>query len=307
MVTVLAGTNSFELTTALRARVADFVSEHGELAYEQLEGDEEEYDRISEAVTSLPFLSSQKLVVVREPSANKTFQERAEELLGSVAETTTLLLVEPKLDKRSKYYKWLKTHTDFIEFSEHDEHSLTTWVVSYTKEQGGVIAGRDASYLVQRIGTNQAHLAQEIEKLLLMEDTITRELIDQLTEPAPQSKIFDLLDAAFSGNATSAINLYQDQRAQKVEPQEIIAMIGWQLRQVALAKTAGTKYDLVRDGRMSPFSAGKATRIASRVSLVHLKQFISDLTELDAQSKRESINLDQALRTYLLRLCHKLQ
>ena len=148
---------------------------------------------------------------------------------------------------------------------------------------------------------NQERVAHELDKLLLHDATITRESIDQLTERTPQGKIFDLLDAAFAGQAERALRLYEAQRAQRVEPQEILAMIGWQLRQVALAKTVGS-HDLVREGKVSPYSARKASTIASRLTHTKLKQLLHDITTLDARSKRTNIDLDEALQTYLLQL-----
>ncbi len=58
---------------------------------------------------SLPFLASKKLVVLRAPSANKQFVEQVETILASVSDTTDVIIIEPKLDKRSAYYKFLKS------------------------------------------------------------------------------------------------------------------------------------------------------------------------------------------------------
>ena len=306
MITVLGGVNRFGVQLELHRIVDAFVAEHGDMALERLDGETASYERMAEAVQSLPFLAAKKLVVLTEPSANKQFVEQAETLLADVPESTELVLVEHKLDKRSSYYKFLKKLPGFKEFPELDVRGLTNWATSYVKEKGGKLSARDADYLINRIGINQQRLASELDKLLLVSETIDRASIDELTEPTPQSKIFDLLDAAFNGQAKRAMELYADQRAQRVEPQEILAMVGWQLRQVALAKSAvqrsGTKHDLVGEGKMSPYGATKAKRLAARLTLAEVKQLVADLVELDAKSKRTSINLDQALKHYLLKL-----
>lgn len=302
MIIVLAGANSFMLRTELTKIVQGFIGEHGDMALEQLDGEEASYERINEAVQSLPFLAPKKLVVLHTPSAQKQFVEQAEALLADIPESTDIVIVEPKLDKRTGYYKWFKKNTDFKECSELDSRSLTPWAVQYAKEQGGGLSLSDAAYLIDRIGASQERLSNEIQKLILSGDTITRESIDTMTEPTPQSKIFDLLDAAFTGQAKKALNLYAEQREMKVEPQEILAMIGWQLRQVALAKTAGTKHDLVKEGRVSPYSANKAKAIASRLTLQRLKELVQGLVIIDARSKRQPIDLDEALQAYILKL-----
>src|SRR3546814_19438404 len=57
----------------------------------------------------------------------------------------------------------------------------------------------------------------------------------------PQSTIFELLDAALSGNTRRALELYEEQRSMKVEPQQIIAMLAWQLHVLAVVKAAGER------------------------------------------------------------------
>src|SRR4051812_46621902 len=108
MITTLTGENSFALQRELRRRVAAFVVEFGDLALERVDGQEASYERLSETLTSLPFLSTKKLVVLRAPSTNKKFTETAEQLLDELPDSTDVILVEPKLDKRLSYYKFLK-------------------------------------------------------------------------------------------------------------------------------------------------------------------------------------------------------
>jgi len=300
MITVLAGTNSFALQQAHDELARGFVGKHGDLALERVDGEEADFDRVNEVLHSLPLLATRKLVVLNQPGLNKTFAERAEEVFADLPEITDVLVVEPKLDKRTAYYKWLKKHTEFREFVELDERGLAKWAVAYVKGQGGSLTPADAQYLVGRVGLNQQRLANELDKLLLHGD-VSRETIDALTEASPHSKIFDLLDAAFNGRAERAIELYQEQRNMRVEPQEILAMVGWQLRQVALAKTAAG-HDLVREGKVSPYSARKAQAISSRLTLVKLKQLVHDLVVLDMRSKRQPLDLDEALQNYILNL-----
>src|ERR1700712_2185370 len=105
MIMTLAGTNTFSLGSELKTLVNDFVQEQGDMGLEKLDGEEASYERIQEALTSLPFLASQKMVVLKKPSANKLFVQKYETLLLEMPETTSLILVEPKPDKRSSYYK----------------------------------------------------------------------------------------------------------------------------------------------------------------------------------------------------------
>src|ERR1700742_2933571 len=101
MVVTLTGTNDFARQTALSKLVNDFIAEHTDMAVERLDGEEATADRMRESAASLPFLTPRKLVVLREPGKQKAFAEHIGDVLKDVADTTDLVLVEPKLDKRS--------------------------------------------------------------------------------------------------------------------------------------------------------------------------------------------------------------
>jgi DNA polymerase-3 subunit delta len=302
MMVTLTGENGFGLQKEARRLVDAFVSEHGDLALERLDGETADAARIGEALTSLPFLADKKMVVLRGLGTNKQLQERVEQLLGDIPETTDVIIVEPKLDKRLSYYKFLKKQTDFREFPELDQHGLALWLVDEARHLKGSISPGDARYLVERIGGGQQLLSNELEKLLLYNPDITRQAIDDLTEAAPQSTIFQLLEAAFAGNRRQALNLYAEQRAQSVEPIQIIAMLAWQLHVLAVIKTAGdrTADVIAREARLNPFVVRKSQNIARRLSLPELKKLVSDLLKIDTQAKSTGIDADEALQHYLL-------
>ena len=88
---------------------------------------------------------------------------------------------------------------EFTEFAPLDGSALARWAVDYVAGQDGKLSVANATYLMQRVGTNQQLLAHELDKLVVHGADITRDTIDLLTEAAPQSSIFELLDAAFAG------------------------------------------------------------------------------------------------------------
>lgn len=304
MITTLTGSNSYGVQQQLRQLTTAFLDAYGDMGLERFDGEETDYDRIRESLESLPFLAPKKMVVLRAASANKQFVEHAERLLQELPETTDVILVEPKLDKRSSYYKMLKKNTEFKEFTEGDGRQLSAWLVQQAKTSNGMISERDAQYLVDRVGPNQQLLGSELNKLLIYDKTVTRDTIDLLVEPTPQSTIFQLLEAAFSGNQKRVLELYRERRASKVEPQAIIAMLAWQLHIVALVKAAGTRSDsdIARDAKLSPYVVQKSRAIAGRLTLAEIKQHVHDLARLDATLKSSATDADDAVSAYLLSL-----
>ncbi len=304
MIATLTGSNAFLVHAELNRRMAVFVKEHGDMALEKVDCEEAEYSRITEATQNLPFLASKKLVVLRSPSANKEFTEKFESLLEAIPDTNDVLIYEPKLDKRTAYAKALQKKTEFKSFNELDERELPNWLVDEVKNRGGSLSLGDARHLVNRAGANQQLLSNELDKLVLYNPKINRDTIDLMTEEAPQSTVFQLLDAAFAGNTTQALKIYEDQRAQRVEPQAIIPMLAWQLQIIAIVKTAGKKSvdEIAKEAKLNPFVVRKSRGIADKLTMPRIKSLVHELRELDVKLKSTSIDADEALKLYLMNL-----
>lgn len=304
MITTITGENDVMRQEALRHAVDDFVREHGDMALERLDGEEVGYEQMLGAVQSLPFLAPRKLVVLRTPGANKEFAEKFEQFTGEVAETNDVIIVEPKLDKRLSYYKHLKRDTAFQEYPVLDGAGLVRDLAAYAKAQGGSLGTAEARLLLDRVGQHQLTLRHEVDKLLSYDPHITRESIELLTERTPQSSIFELLDAAFAGNARRAMQLYDEQRSLQVEPQQIIAMMIWQLHVLAVVKTAGPRStdEVAKQSKISPFTIRKSQGLARRISLQRLKELVTQLRQFDVRLKSEGMSADEMARYFLLQL-----
>jgi len=304
MIVSLTGTNSYLIKRRADELVAGFVKKYGGLALERIDAEESDFQAILDAVQGVPFLSERKMVVVRSLSANKPAAEQIEQIISSIPESTDFIIYEPITDKRTVYYKSLKSQTKLEDYAELDSRELAKWLVSEAKLQGGSLQIGDANFLVDRVGTNQAMLANELDKLLLYEPKITRANINLLTEPTPQSKIFELLDAAFGGDKNTALKLYAEQRAQKVEPQAVLAMIAWQLRMIAVASHAGSKRpdEVAKDTGANIYPINKAFSMARKLEITQLESMVSDALDIDYRGKTTSLDMDEALKTYIVTL-----
>lgn len=304
MVITLTGDNTFGLSRELHRLVGDYVAAHGDLGLERLDGDDLTTARLQEVLTSPPMLADKKLVVLRAPGANKQITEQVEQLFSDVPESTDVIIIEPKFDKRLTYYKFLKKHSDFREFPVLDPSGLARWLSEAAKERGGSLSAGDARYLVERVGGDQQLLNNELEKLVLYDPVVSRRTIDLLTDATPQSTIFQLLEAAFAGRIGPSLKLYAEQRALNVEPPQIIAMLAWQLHVLAVVKTAGDRSTdaIAKEARLNPFVVRKSQSLARDLTLSRLKGLIDELVSIDVRIKRTSTDPDEALQHYLLSL-----
>lgn len=302
MIITLTGSNEFALRQRLNSLIKAFVSEYGELALERIDAEEADAQVIIDTLQSLPFLSVKKMVVVRGTGANKAAAEKIEQIIAAAGDDVELIFHEPKIDRRTAFFKVLKTKTKLENFSELDGRALAKWLIEEAENQGGHLSHSDANYLIERLGSDQFLLFNELTKLVIYDPKITRKNIELLTEPTYQSKIFDLLDAAFSGDKEKALKLYEDQRAQKVEPPAIAAMLAWQLQLLTIVKYGDgrTAEQIAKDLNMSSYPISKASRLAAKLNQAKLKELINEAFDIDLKSKTGSIDLDEALKTYIV-------
>ncbi len=302
MTRVFTGPNSYALKFQTRSLVSEFISKYGELSVERLDGEESSYEQVLSAIESVPFLAEKKLVVLSGVSTNKELIEKIENLIDSAKEGNELMIIEPKIDKRSVYYKYLKSNAELVEFKELDERGLANWLVEQAKEKGAELRFGDASYLVARIGTDQNKAFNEFGKLIDFDKKITRRSIDSLTEAAAQTNIFNLLDSAFSGNKHKTLDIYESQRAQGDDPLKILAMIIWQMHLVALVEAGQERTDdeVMRASGLKPFTLGKTRAIADTMGRDKIRSVLNHLTRLDKQLKTTSVDADDAVKNLLL-------
>jgi DNA polymerase-3 subunit delta len=302
MIIAFIGDNAYAREKAAKEFVDGFIGAHGSHSVDRFIANDTELNTLSGAVTTTPFLSQRRLIIVRDISANKVIADHFEDILQQTADTSDLIIIESRIDGRSKYLQILRKMTDCREFSQLDLTELSEWIVAQVKYQGGTINSRDAQYLVERVGNNQQLVSQEINKLLLYNLSITRETIDKLTEYTPQSSIFAMLESAFAGDIKSAMALYREQRVQGMEPQAVLGMIAWQLHILALVKTGQDKdpAEIASAAKLNPFVVRKSLAVTRRLSFTDLSNLLQLATTTDYKLKTSKMNADSAVSALLL-------
>ena len=302
MILAFIGDNGHAREQAATEFVNGFSGVHGAMAIDKFAGEELELATLSDAISTVPFLSPRRLVVVRDLSANKVLAEQIETIAASIADTTDMVIIEGHVDGRSKYLTNLKKVAEVREFHQLDGDDLVGWILEQTKKLGGIITRSVAQHLIDRVGVNQNLLANELAKLVLYQPDVTDETVKELTVYMPQSSIFAMLDAAFSGNVSQALTLYAEQRTQGMEPQAIMGMITWQLHAMTLVKAAGSMpaNEIASKAKLSPFVVRKNQTNARRITDHKLLQILEHAIEVDKMMKTTRVNVDDAVRSIIL-------
>lgn len=298
----LTGPNDYARLARLKNLKNEFVKSHDEFSLETIDAEEVSLGSLLDSVASVPFLSERRMIILINLPNNKSILENIDKLLDAVADSTDLIIEQAKFDKRSSLYKTLKKNVNVEEFKDVQPAELVSWAKRYIDEQGASISVADIRYLIDRVGPNQMMLYHELDKLISFSPKITRASIDDLVYPTPSSTVFELIETAFNGNPSRAIELYHDQRLQQVEPQAIMGMIGWQLHVIAVVKLneqKGADY-IEKESKLNPYVISKTMRITNKMSVSRVQELIKNALDLDKRLKTETIDADEALQNFIL-------
>ena len=303
MICVLSGANTYLINKELNSYLNEFRSKYGD-SIERFDGAEiNSTDDLVDAVRSVSLLEPRKLVVVRNFGQCKELLDKIETVVEQTADSTDLLLVDEKLDKRTSAYKYLQKNVEVKIFNESAPYELEKWVEEEIKNRGGEISHNDAKLFIARIGTNQLRLQNEIDKIVLSGQKINKQLIEEMVDLTPQGKVFAMLDELFKGSSKTAWDLYQNQRAQGEEPQKIIGMITWHLQQLTYAVFSPVKTTAaMTENGMSPYTARSVLQQAKNITKSDIKYFTNQLAEIDYMSKTNA-DVESALAVYFSDVC----
>lgn len=262
---------------------------------------------IAEAITSVSMFSEASLVVIERPSRSKSLIEHLEPLLRNVPEQTVVLINDPAIDKRTKWFKTLQSLATVKEFKAKTLAQRQKLVESRIK-QAGLDIENDARDLLLEYVDDEWRLEQEIEKLIGIRDTIRLEHINDLVRPSPRQTVFTMLEALTSGNTGRALDYYSDIRRQSVHELEVLALIGWQLRVLLLVKEeAGDDNTLIKVHRINPYVVRKAKPVIAGIESQSLQAAYMAVIEADYAIKTTAHSTDSYIEMLLVDIAELLQ
>lgn len=304
VIITLTGENSFAVTQAERQIIDAFVKKHGKNGVERAEGDEITASRLLDLLQGATLFAPVRLVIIKNISANKQIQEPLAEALKHASDTTTVVISDSNLDKRTKLYKFFKTKTEFKDFPLLDSSKLATWAQQTAKDLGGDLDKTNANFLVQRVGGNQWRLQQEIGKLVSYSSEITKESITQLVEASAEGTAFELLDAVLAGKMNEVTRMVTALKTEE-DPYKLFGLLSSQVYALAVisAASSGASDQIAKDAGLHPFVVRKTQAAARKLGPDKVKQIVQEVADCDWRLKSTGGDPWQLLANTLHKIC----
>lgn len=281
MITVLTGDNSYEVAQEMRRIISAFEGEA-----ERYEGAELSTSQLPDLLMGGTLFSQSRLVIISDLSANKSLWNEFEQWGERLSDDIQLVLVEPKPDKRTRTYKWLQKHATVKTHGLLKEPQLLQWLQTAARQRGIELKNEVARYLIMHTGTDQWQLSKELDKLALARRPISIDLIREFVPQNSESRVFDVLDAAFSGKSAvldehmATLRLYE-------EPYRFFGLLANQVVILAAASQAGgiSSSQLASDMGVHPFVASKTQSLARMLGEERVRDIVTYVVRLDKDLK----------------------
>jgi DNA polymerase-3 subunit delta len=281
MITLLTGTNSYEIEREL-ARVADAFA--GEV--EKIDGSQVELRQLPDLLMGSTLFADTRLVVIKGLSENSTVWPVLGDWLERISTDTSLILVEPKPDKRTSTYKALQKNAkvvDFPEWTDRDSSVAEKWVMTRASEIGLSLDTKSAQALVRRIGVDQWQLHHGLEKLVLV-PVISPAVIEDIIDLSPQENVFNLFDAALRGDSRRVVSMLRTLELTE-EPYRLLALLSGQAFQLAAVAVAGPGDSVAKDLGVHPYAVSKLESAAKKLGRAGARNIIAAFAKSDDDIK----------------------
>ena len=244
--------------------------------------------QIIDMAETLPFFADRRVIILEYTELFKSGGEKLSEYLKKPAESSSFILVEREVDKRSGLYKTVKKLGYAAEFGRQDAKTLQKWVCGILKKEKKQISQETLQLFLEGTGDDMENIRKELEKLLcytLDSEVITSKDVEEICVPQIQNHIFDMITAIANGSGEQALKLYYDLLSLREPPMRILALISRQFNLLLQVKELAQKgYPQAMIGEkvgLHGFIAGKYMKQASGFKVPFLKQAREDCAQTE--------------------------
>jgi DNA polymerase III subunit delta len=302
-----------------------------------LDGTRVSPDELLAHATAVPFLASNRLVVVeglighlaagsrrgrrparddagaddREKGRLEAWQPVAAQLTDPQAmpDTTTLVFIEGEVAGNSRALALFKPGAHVQEFRVLRGQELESWVAATAKERGAKLSPGGARLLARLIGPDLWTLSNELDKLATYAggDSIDERTIGDLVPAAQETKVWTLTDAVVAGDERKALAALHGLLHEGEPPPLIASMLVRAFRQVAVVKDmvdSGERAAAIQRATGVPdFKVDDTVRTARRFNWPQVRRAYTLLLDADLSVKRGEQGDEASLQLVVHQLC----
>lgn len=266
---------------------------------EVVDGEKLELRDLPDLFAGQTLFALERTIVVTDLSANKLVWEQLEAWLDRLDDTTTLVLAETALDKRTRTYKMLQKRAKVILcdfWKQNETYEAKKWLDQEAKRQAITLSGALADEMIRRamrpnasdgkLIIDQQRLATVLKQLAGMAE-ISLQHIDTVMAPDIHENIFMLLTAALDGDASRVRSMTNNLSVEE-DGYKALGLLLSQVVNLALLSTKGARSldQVASDTGVSVYALRPLEPYARRLSQSDIQAIVSIFATVDTRAKR---------------------
>lgn len=192
------GEDYYLLNEALKVIKTNVLTEGAiDFNFDQYYAHEKSVTEVLDIAEMLPIMSPRRMVIFKSIHQLKEKDwAQMMKYIESPVDSTTLVLVGEKIDKRKKYYKALQKTATIIELLRPYDNHMPQWI-SYIASQHGLELEHGVADLIhQLMGTSLAEINNELLKMAQYLGSSNKLNKETVLKVASQSKVYSVFDLA---------------------------------------------------------------------------------------------------------------
>ncbi len=276
------GESQFRLERLLNEIRDTFVPEAArDLNVQLFYGGETDSSVIVDAARSLPFMSPNRLIIVRRTeNFSPAALERFLPYLENPVPTTCLIFISGKTNFKTRFYKRMRAEGWSVVFRKLRDREIIPWLKKTAKELGIDLDGEACAFLFQMVGNRLQDLYSELEKLSLRygQGHIGRNEIRDLAIFSRAYTVFELMDEISFRRAEPSLRVL-NRFMEEEDRSGALKVLGMLNRQIRLL--SHTKRVLADGGRIKdlPEKVGIPGFLGNRIAEQSRKWEVDDIEE----------------------------
>lgn len=236
------------------------------------------------ATTATYVIEDDKAVTDKDPS----------ELLSLIGKNTVILVFKD-VDNRKKLFKKAKDIT--VQFEKFTENELI-WFVKKELD----VPDKLASLIAQYSGNDVARIENEVNKLAMLEEEITVDLVKELVHPPVEDRIFDMVDLVAKKQHDGVFKMYYDLVELKISPIQIIGLLYSKFKQVFLVQCYFDLQNAVLAGKtgLNFYQVNSARDLVGSFSIEELLLIMKKIQKVEVGIKTGKIDQNVAMEWTLI-------
>lgn len=295
---------TFEPLLAQRA-VDALIAQHvdpsmRDLSLHQYYADETASAEVADAARTMPFLTEYRVVVVQ--AADKYESESAggalHAYLESPSETTILMLVAPRIDKRLRLFKLCEKFGTVIECPEMRESEAASWARAEAQSRGKKLGADAARLLVERSGTRLSDVLNAVTLVCNYagaQPEIGEADVHAACADVAEEEVWTLTDAIAQSDTGKALTTLRTVLDRNTSEFEVLGTITWLIKTAYFVATANAS-------RVKPFLAQKVRPLADKLGKEKFRDAFALCMNTEAMLRTTGVDRTLALELLVIKL-----